>query len=200
VGSERCYVRFWRFLKDNPAFVSALCAALSLCFMIMVWVHSCRLTAPWEKPILTCTRISVHTHTVGPDERLYFNLTMFIKNIGRRPAKSVRIQMWLGDSNDPARTQPAMDYTIANTIYAETKYDPYLRGKFPPGVDDVTAFEKIWLIYLRMTYEDAFSCKKERPTEGYYLLNQWNKTVDHATTQDRDKFEPYLRKLGAFNN
>jgi hypothetical protein len=184
-----------KFKNCNPATISAISALVAIGFSIFVYVQTRKLLAPTERPVISIFETQGQDQSTSVPSRTTGILLFGFKNIGKHPAKNLRLRIGAVTKKNPESFQIDTDVSIANRLDVENIFswrESYnlpikMEGKKPSSRD------KEIFIYLLLTYEDAYQPKKTYYDEFWLSYTPGHFSIDHATIEEKSTLEPYVK-------
>lgn len=189
-----------KFKIDVASTISATSALLALCFLIYFHVQTRKLLSPTERPVISIFETEGQGQSTSDPPRVTGILLFNFKNIGKHPAKNLRLRIGVVTKKNPESFRIDTDVSVANRLDVENTFnwrESYsqpikMEGKIP------RLQEKKLFIYLLLTYEDAYQPKKTYHDEFWLSYTPGYFSIDHATFEERSILEPYVKE--AFGN
>lgn len=183
---------------DWSALISAISALLAFCFSIFVYIRTQRFVMPTERPVVELVENKC-TGTLSDDRRfLQINMFFLFQNVGKHTASNLRIQIGLCPVNATHEFRNYVDTSAANDIRPGTKFNWDQRITLPVKVDgNVIELPRLeLLLYVRVSYDDAWFPKRERYVDVFYLnYTVGHAAAAHATLAQREMIEKHAKRV-----
>jgi hypothetical protein len=187
---------------DWAAIVSAVAALFAFGFSIFVYFRTQRLILPTERPVIELSENKC-SGTLSDDKSiLQINMLFIFENVGKHPASDRRVQIGTCPISAAHQFRNYVDGTAANAIRPGTKFNWDQRMEFPVKVEDqVIELPNLELIvYVRITYNDAWQPKRKRYVDDFYLTYTVGKAAAaHATSDQRRMIEEQVKRIYTAN-
>lgn len=169
-------------MGEVAAVVAVIFAGVAFLFSMIVHLQARSLMKRTERPIVSLFRME------GKIKLSTAHVKLTFKNIGRNPAKGVRISMVAFPKRNPVFSSDIDDSWIGNRIDPEGTF-PYTESVHVLGLE-----EEEFLFYVLMSYVDIHSHK--RYFDDWYLKCA-DKSIEHASGEDVLTTKSYfqIRKL-----
>jgi hypothetical protein len=182
-------------LVNPPAWISAASALAAFVFSGFVYWRTRYLSEPKERPTISINRIDTVS---GPDDRGKWgtNILYHFMNTGQHPARNVRMKIGRCTASNVAAFSFEFDQSQASDLFPnEFRINQHtiLRGpahQFPAGglVGAAYPDTETHLIYMNVTYLDAFFPRRKKQQEFWFVLNPGADRVQFATVEQRESF------------
>lgn len=186
-----------KIIERASTMISAAAALLAFIFTIYVYVQTRKVLSPTERPIISLYEQKSQGEFIDNPPRVKTSLTFLFKNIGKNPAKNLRLRIGVSPKKNPEIFRHIIDVTVANRIDVDGVFNwnqlleqiLKLKGKVAL-IDEIELY-----IYLLLTYEDAFRPGKNYYDEFWLSYITGRAAAGHATVQEKLTLEPYVKAI-----
>jgi hypothetical protein len=194
---------FWTYVWQFAPAISAVSALLAFCFSIFVYYQTQKLLEPTERPIISLSEQYFDSGCFKESSESLYVIKFEFKNIGKHPAKNVRMRLGWGRVDQLDDFSSSNDLTMANrldalggviTLPQAFKVPAQILTLNGQEVCSPLYYNEIY-IYLIMTYSD------ELDLQNYYCDEYWLKYVmgekkaKHSTLSDKNMLEPHVVRI-----
>jgi len=161
--------------------VSATTALIAIIFAVVIHYQTRNLMKRTERPIVSLveTQCKIELSTM--------HLNLIFKNIGKNPAKDLRIAMAGCPKQKLASLKKLSDILVVN------RKDP--GTSFPWGVE-VGMLEKVsFLFYILVAYSDMFDLSKVYRDPWYLEYKVGERELTDMRREDYLALKPYIKKI-----
>lgn len=183
--------------EQFPALASAISALLAFVFSIYVYVRTNRLLKPTERPIMSLFDNKVQGELAQNPPRLKTNLLFLFKNIGKHPARNLRMRIGVAPKKSPEAFRNVIDVSVANRIDFDGIFNWNQLIEQPVKLEgQVAQLEELELyIYILLIYEDEYAPNKFYRDAFWLTYITGRAGTGHATMQERLAVEPYVKTI-----
>lgn len=199
----------WVNLKRNEslakrivtaAWFSAIMATIAVVSSICIYWQTRQLLKPTERPIISAVDSKCKGDVNEDTSNLEIALNLVIKNIGKHPAKNMKVTVWGAPLDEPNNLKICRDFTLADNFFPNIQLT--LSNKISVQIksyDRLKDQRKKVFLYIKMDYEDAFM-KGIKYNQGFHMIYEIGKSnMTGATLEEKKKFDVYLIKVGAIS-
>ena len=184
-------------LNSNSAIISTLSALIAILFSIFVWFHTRKLLKPTERPILDLIFTATDTKEISEPERMIgYQIIYRFKNIGKHPAKDLRIRSVSLRKDNLEIVGKQSDDKMENRINPGNEFNyrkEEIRLEVRQG-EAVINKQEIY-IYLFLDCKDSYNPKKIVRDEFLFCYVEGESTPEFATTKDKKAIESKITEL-----
>ena len=192
-----CFEQIMEVLKNNSAIISALAALIAIGFSFFVWFHTRKLLKPTERPILSLINAeSDDTKISEPERMIGYQIRYKFKNIGKHPAKNLRIRSVLIRKDNLEIVKKETETKIANRIDPDNEFNyrtSTIRLEVKQGKAVVNKREMF--IYLLLDYDDWYNSKKHQRDELWFCYMEGDLQPILATIEEKEIIESIVTEL-----
>jgi len=153
-----------------------------------------------ERPIISAIDSKCKGDINKNTSNLEIALKPVIKNIGKHPAKDMRVTVWGASLEEPSDLKMCRDFTLADTFFPNNQAT--LSNKISvqlKSFNNLKDQRKKVFLYIKMDYEDAFMSGIKYIQDFHMIYEIGKGNLNVATLEEKNKFDVYLNKFGAIS-
>ena len=177
----------------SSALISAIAAIIAVLFSYYVWSQN----ESTRKPIIMITDSKCTGNFNSENKELKIKLKVTLKNIGKHPAKNVRMRTWNALLDKPEEFNKSRDEKMANVFYPECifTWTPTLTLKFNADKENFKIKKNKMFLYVKLDYTDSFYETQKYTNDIYLVYEIGSGSIGSATVETKKMFQKYLDEI-----